>query len=189
MEQRFFKIMESSPVIAAVKDEEDLQVCCQREELRVVFILFGNICCIGSIVERLKAAGKLVFVHTDLVHGLVGKEISADFIKAQTLADGIISTKPGIIRRANELGLHTILRVFLLDSMAISNLPNQVAQGKPEMVELLPGLMPKMIRKVHSTLRIPVIAGGLISDKEDVMEALGAGAISVSSTNHKVWSM
>ena len=35
----------------------------------------------------------------------------------------------------------------------------------------------------------PVIAGGLISDKEDVIEALDAGAISVSTTNQDVWFM
>lgn len=189
MEQSFYKIIEGSPVIAAVKNEEDLRVCCEIEELKVVFILFGNICCIGFLVEQVKAAGKIAIVHTDLIIGLAGKEISADYIKAQTRADGIISTKPNIIRRANELGLYTILRVFLLDSMAMNNLPNQVAQGRPDLVELLPGLMPKIIRRVKAAVKVPIIAGGLISDKEDVVEALGAGAISVSSTNHKVWLM
>ncbi len=35
----------------------------------------------------------------------------------------------------------------------------------------------------------PIIAGGLISDKESVVAALSAGAIAVSSTNHGVWEM
>ena len=38
-------------------------------------------------------------------------------------------------------------------------------------------------------LFLPVIAGGLISDKEDVMGALGAGAAAVSTTNQKVWEL
>lgn len=37
--------------------------------------------------------------------------------------------------------------------------------------------------------RIPIIVGGLISDKESVMEALSAGAIAVSATSHEVWKM
>ena len=57
------------------------------------------------------------------------------------------------------------------------------------MIEILPGLMPKVIRKICSQSRIPVIAGGLITDKEDIMAALGAGAISISTTNQKVWFM
>ncbi|MEG2499451.1 MAG: glycerol-3-phosphate responsive antiterminator, partial [Oscillospiraceae bacterium] len=32
-----------------------------------------------------------------------------------------------------------------------------------------------------------IIAGGLITDKEDVMNALSAGAVAVSSTNSAVW--
>ncbi|WP_352427367.1 glycerol-3-phosphate responsive antiterminator, partial [Enterocloster asparagiformis] len=36
---------------------------------------------------------------------------------------------------------------------------------------------------------IPIIAGGLIADKEDVMNALEAGALAISSTNQKVWLM
>ena len=40
-----------------------------------------------------------------------------------------------------------------------------------------------------SQRKTPIIAGGLISDKESVMAALSAGAIAVSSTNHEVWKM
>ena len=57
------------------------------------------------------------------------------------------------------------------------------------MVEVLPGLMPKILRKICRTSRVPVIAGGLISDKEDVMGALGAGATAVSTTNQGVWEL
>ena len=56
-------------------------------------------------------------------------------------------------------------------------------------IEILPGLMPKVIRRVARLVKLPVIAGGLISEKEDVMAALSAGAISVSSTNQSVWSV
>jgi len=37
--------------------------------------------------------------------------------------------------------------------------------------------------------KVPIIAGGLISEKEDVVAALSAGAISVSTTNVNVWKM
>ena len=50
-------------------------------------------------------------------------------------------------------------------------------------------LSPKIIHKLSGMLEIPVIAGGLISDKEDVMNALASGAISVSTTNPEVWEM
>lgn len=189
MDQKFFDLIEANPVIAAVKDMDGLADCCSREEIKVVFVLFGDICNIDVIVDRIKAADKAAMVHMDLVTGLSGKEIAVDFIKNHTRADGIISTKPALIKRARELSLYTTLRVFVLDSMAFENIERQMAAARPDVIEILPGLMPKVIRKVCRLVKVPVIAGGLISDKEDVMAALSAGAISVSTTNPNVWMM
>ncbi len=189
MNTDFYKQLESNPVIAAVKDEEGLAACCRNQEIRVIFVLYGNVCSIGQVVGRLKEAGKTVLVHVDLIEGLSGKEIVAEFIRSHTAADGIISTKPALIKKAREWGLYTVLRVFVLDSMSFRNVARQTAAAGPDMLEMLPGVMPKIIQKVRGNVKIPVIAGGLISDKEDVIEALSAGAISVSTTNPAVWEM
>ena len=189
MDQRFYDMIEANPVIAAVKDEEGLEECCKLEEIKVIFILYGSICNIGDIVKKIKEADKIAMVHVDLINGLASKEIAVNFIKYSTEADGIITTKPILVKRAKELGLHTILRVFLLDSMAYQNIEKECVKVRPDIIEVLPGLMPKVIRKIAKSIRIPVIAGGLISEKEDVMAALDAGAISVSTTNPSVWEM
>lgn len=107
MDQKFYDLIESNPVIAAVKDIDGLNACCAREEIKVVFILFGDICNIGTIVSQIKQADKVAMVHVDLITGLSGKEVAVDFIKNNTLADGIISTKPALIKRARELSLYT----------------------------------------------------------------------------------
>lgn len=128
-------------------------------------------------------------VHMDLVSGLSPKEVAVEFIKEQTEADGIISTKPSLIKKAKELSMYTVLRVFLLDSMAFESIRQQQHMIKPDFIEVLPGVMPKIIAKISHSVKVPIIAGGLITDKEDVMGALSAGAMAVSSTNHKVWNM
>lgn len=189
MDQKLYDLIEANPVIAAVKDMEGLKDCCGREEIKVVFILFGDICNISSIVKQIKEADKLAMVHIDLITGLSSKEIAVDFIRNHTSADGIISTKPALIKRARELALYTTLRVFVLDSMAFENIEKQMSVARPDIIEILPGLMPKVIRRVCRLVKVPVIAGGLISEKEDVLAALSAGAISVSTTNPKVWLM
>ena len=154
-----------------------------------MFILFGDICNISAIVGQIKESDKVAMVHIDLITGLSSKEVAVDFIRNNTSADGIISTKPALIKRARELSLYTTLRVFVLDSMAFENIEKQMSVARPDIIEILPGLMPKVIRRVCRLVKVPVIAGGLISDKEDVMAALSAGAISVSTTNQKVWLM
>lgn len=189
MDQKLYDLIEVNPVIAAVKDMEGLDACCKRDEIKVVFILFGDICNISAIVKQIKESDKVAMVHIDLITGLSSKEVAVDFIRNNTSADGIISTKPALIKRARELSLYTTLRVFVLDSMAFENIEKQMSVARPDIIEILPGLMPKVIRRVCRLVKVPVIAGGLISDKEDVMAALSAGAISVSTTNQKVWLM
>ncbi|MDO4437870.1 MAG: glycerol-3-phosphate responsive antiterminator [Eubacteriales bacterium] len=189
MNQNFYDLVEANPVIAAVKDEKGLRECCELEDIKVVFILFGDVCSIGDIVDQIKQAGKIAMVHIDLVNGLSGKDIVVDFIKNNTRADGIISTKAAIIKRAKELGLYTIFRVFVIDSIALENIKNQFHVVQPDFIEILPGAMPRIISKICDIIHQPVIAGGLISDKESVIAALEAGAISVSTTNPDIWKM
>ncbi len=189
--REFYEIVEENPVIAAVKDEEGVETCCTMEEVKVIFVLYGDICSIPGIVKRIKEAGKTALVHIDLITGLSAKEAAVDYIKNSTSADGILSTKSLMIQRAKELSMYAVLRYFVIDSMAIKSIENLDRQRgkKPDFIEVMPGVMPKVIRKICRSSRIPVIAGGLIADKEDVMGALEAGAVAVSSTNRSVWEL
>ena len=189
MEREFWNAVEDNPIIAAVKSTDDLKRCCKLEDIRVVFILFGDICSIGDIVKRIKDADKIAMVHVDLIGGLSPREIAVEYLKNNTEADGIISTKPSLIKKAKELSMYTVLRYFLLDSMAYENILTQQHTVHPDFIEVLPGAMPKIIQKLCSEIKVPVIAGGLITDKESVMGALTSGATAVSSTNHSVWEL
>ena len=44
-----------------------------------------------------------------------------------------------------------------------------------------------VIRQLSATLQVPLVAGGLISDKEDAIAALGAGAAAISTSCEPVW--
>lgn len=180
------QLFESNPIIAAVKDEEQLEHAL-ASDCDILFFLFGSICNIRELVDRAKTRGKLAFVHLDLTQGLGGKEIAADFIREYTRADGVISTRPPLLRRAKAIGLLTVLRIFLVDSLSFTNLEKQIDACGADLVEIMPGVMPKMIRRVCAATSIPVITGGLISDKEDVINALSAGAQCISTTCEALW--
>lgn len=192
MNQEFYDAVEANPVIAAVKSDAGLQAAVKMEEIQVIFVLYGDVCTIPEILERIKAAGKKAMVHIDLIAGLSAKEISVEFIARQTRADGIITTKPALVRRAKELGIFAVLRFFVIDSLALKNIENlemQCGTSKPDFIEVLPGVMPKVLGRIAKVSRIPMIAGGLITEKEDVIAALSVGAIAVSSTNQDVWKL
>ena len=190
--REFINKIESNPIIAAVKDENGLEVAL-TEDIEIIFVLYGDICSIPTIVDKIKNAGKIAMVHVDLITGLNNsKDVCLDFIKNNTKADGIITTKSNLIQHARELELNTVLRYFILDSLALQNIEKQARSPgiKPDIIEFLPGIvLPKMIKRINKVSRVPIIAGGLIADKEDVMNALDAGALAISTTNHDVWEL
>lgn len=190
--REFINKIESNPIIAAVKDDEGLEVAL-TEDIEIIFVLYGDICSIPTIVDKIKKAGKVAMVHVDLITGLNNsKDVCLDFIKNNTKADGIITTKSNLIQHARKLELNTVLRYFILDSLALQNIEKQARSPgiKPDIIEFLPGIvLPKMIKRINKVSRVPIIAGGLIADKEDVMNALDAGALAISTTNHDVWEL
>lgn len=188
MKQQLYDALSDNPIIMAIKDEAGLRACLQFHDETIVFVLYGEVATIAEITEQLKAAGKQVMVHMDLIAGLSAREEAVDFIAKYTKADGIISTRYDQIRRGKQLNLSTIYRIFVIDSKALSNLNRHIGDYA-DIVEILPGLMPKVITRMKKELGVPIIAGGLIADKEDVIQALDAGAIAISTTNEDVWNM
>ncbi|QQO08422.1 glycerol-3-phosphate responsive antiterminator [Breznakiella homolactica] len=178
----FYGILRRTPVISAVKTTDGLEKCLKRDG-EIVFVLFGDVLSIPGIVSKIKDSGKHAFVHMDLIDGLAARDVAVDFMVKNTKADGILSTKANLIRRAKAKGLLTIQRFFVLDSMALINIEKQFPLEHADAVEILPGAMPKVIRRIADISKQPIIAGGLIFDAEDARSAISAGAVSVSSSN------
>jgi len=182
------ELLEESPIIAAVKDESGLK-CCMESDCKVVFILYGTICDIGEIIEKIKSCDKTAIVHVDMISGLAAKDVAVEYIRNNTKADGIISTKPHLLKHAKDLGMIAVQRTFVVDSIALTNLKKQLELYKPDAVEILPGIMPRIIKIIRDYTKIPLIAGGLILDKKDVIEAIEAGADGVSMTKTELWRL
>ena len=179
--------MERQAVVPALKDPGQLEQCLTSPGT-VVFVLCGDILNIEEILHRLHAAGKKAVVHADLVAGLASREIAVDFLQ-RCGADGIISTRPHLVRRGRELGLLSVLRVFLLDSKAVSNLRREAEDAHPDAIEVLPGAMPQVIGWLSREVHFPLIAGGLLASKADILSALSAGARCVSTSDSELWSL
>lgn len=184
----FLQRLEARPVIAAVRDPKDMETAV-RSRAAAVFLLGGSLMTLPGSVERAKASGKYVFVHLDLCDGL-GKDAAAvDWIALAVRPDGLISTRQQLLRRAREHGLMTIQRLFLMDSESLRSGVKLISSAPPDLVEVLPGLVPKAIRALRERLGLPVIAGGMVTERADVEQALAAGAAGVSSSVRELWSM
>lgn len=116
--------MEANPVVAAIKDDDGLKRCLESD-IDVVFVLYGDVISIRDIVHRLKKGNKTVLVHVDLISGLAPKEVSVDFIRKYTEADGIITTRRNLTEYAKSLGMNTVLRYFMIDSLVLENIKSK----------------------------------------------------------------
>lgn len=181
-------VLPSSPVIAAVRKPEELAAACSSEAA-ILFILHAELTTLAETVAAAKEAGKIVFVHFDLIEGLSQDPAAVRFVRRFTAADGIISTRNSVIRSAKEEGFYTVQRFFVVDSQAESNVRRTVPVTQPDLIELMPGLIIPVIGRLSTDLSVPVIAGGLVESKACILELLGAGASGVSTGHPELWNV
>ena len=186
MKENFTEKLKTNPVIAAVKDTEKLEDAL-NSECEVVFLLCGNIFNLKSIVEKAKKKGKIIFIHVDLIDGFSRDATALSYIYEEIRPDGIISTKNSQLKTAKQLGLLTVQRLFIIDSLSIDTTVKASVSINPDAIEIMPGIMPRITRKLSSQLDVPVIAGGLISEKDDIKNALESGAKGVSTSDTSLW--
>ncbi|TVY09730.1 glycerol-3-phosphate responsive antiterminator [Paenibacillus cremeus] len=172
--------------IAAVQREEDLAQAL-KSQANVIFLLTGSIFNIKDLVDQTKEAGKAVFLHMEFIEGIAADRKGVSYVAKRVFPTGIISTKSNLIRTAKEEGLMAIQRIFLIDRSAVQRGIKSVEQSQPDAIEVMPGLMPRIIREMTNMTPLPIIAGGLVSYQEEIDEALRAGALAVSVGNDKLW--
>ena len=176
-------IFERSPVIASVYEENfkaALESPCE-----VLFDLKASILTVTQRIQAAHQAGKKIFVHIDLASG-IGKDRAGIEFLAKAGADGIISTRGQLIRQARDFGLYTVQRFFALDSQGINSIHEMLESVAPDMIELMPGVIGKIIKSFAQN-GVSVIAGGLIETKSEVTEVLACGATAVSTGTKELW--
>lgn len=186
MKHPIITLLETNPVIATLKELESARHPA-LEGIRVAFIMGGDILSMGSIVDELHARGKKAFIHIDRVEGLARDAAGVKYAASQWKPDGIITTQTSLVKTAQEQGLCTIQRLFMLDSASLASGLQLIAQSKPDLIELLPGIVPKAITFFKQKSDRPIISGGMVTEKQEILSALAAGALAVSTSNTGLW--
>jgi glycerol uptake operon antiterminator len=172
--------------IAAVQSEADLDDAL-RSNVNIIFLLTGSIFNIQELVDRSKAAGKQAFLHMEFIEGIAPDKSGVAYVARNIAPTGIISTRSNLIRVAKEMELMAIQRIFLIDRNAVVKGIRVVEQSAPDAVEIMPGVMPRVIREMTELTPLPIIAGGLIGTRQEIDEALAAGALAVSVGTKEFW--
>ncbi len=172
-------------VAAAVRTEEDF-LAALNSSVDVIFLLYSNILTIEEHIRKTHEAGKKVFVHMDFTEGIGKDRAGMEFLKRMD-ADGILTTKTNMIRPAKDAGLITVQRFFILDSHSVDTALDSIRIAKPDVVEIMPGVVVKKIKEFADKVNTPILVGGLLEFKEEVDAAIEAGATAVSTADRILW--
>jgi len=173
-------------ILPAIRSMKDMEKFLKMDYERCV-LLDTHIGHLQGILEQMKKHQKEVMLHIDLIKGLSNDEAAVEYVIQQYKPHGIISTKTKIIKRAKKLNTLTILRVFILDSTALSRSIELIKQSDPDLVEVLPGVATKVIKEISDKTGKRIIAGGLINTKEEIDLAIESGAQYVTSSDITIW--
>ncbi|CAM4097660.1 glycerol-3-phosphate responsive antiterminator [Lederbergia lenta] len=152
-----------------------------------IILLEAHIGNLKNIMQEANKYQKKVLVHADLIQGLKNDDYAADFICNDIRPAGIISTRSNMMTKAKSKKIIAIQRTFLLDTIALEKSYQLIERTKPDFIEVLPGVVPHLIKEVHSQTNIPVIGGGLIRTVEEVEAALEAGACAATTSHRELW--
>ena len=176
-----------SPIIAAVRTPSQLSRALLTP-VQVIFLLGGDPDTLPALVQTARSAQKLVFIHMDLVEGFSRDAAGVKWLARAARPSGVLSTRAPILRAAADESLLTVLRIFMVDSSSLATGVRMAKSCEPTLIEVMPGLVTRAIRRLSDSVGQPVIAGGMLEAAEDVEAALGAGALAASTSSENLWA-
>ena len=186
--QDILSAIRGHPIIAAVRQPESLDHALAAP-LGVIFLMTGDILTVRKTVERIRDAGKRVMVHVDLLKGLAADREGILYLATEVKPDGIVSTRSHLLQSARKAGLLTVQHLFVIDTHALETGVNHVRQFGPDIVEIMPGLMPRVVRDLSRMVDQPIVAAGLITNFAEVQAVIDAGATAVVVSHEQLWDL
>lgn len=178
--------LHDDPCCAAIVAENQLAGAL-ASRAPMVFLLRGNGLALGATVERIQAAGKLAAIHLDLVDG-VRADVQGVRWLARSGADAIITSHGRLMTAIRDEGVIAIQRLLLSRRTHLDTSFTAVARARPDIVEVLPGVLLPTIADVMPRFGVPLLAGGFIRTDDDVRAVLASGATGITTSAENLWS-
>src|SRR5699024_8474349 len=138
------KDMKLQGILPAVREMKDFEKLLSSDYDTIIF-LESRLTQIKSLVTYSRRSKKKVLVHADLIQGLKTDDYGLEFIFREIKPDGIISTRGNVVTLAKQHKMVAIQRMFAVDSQALGNTIQIINRTKPDYIEVMPGIIPKMI--------------------------------------------
>jgi glycerol uptake operon antiterminator len=179
--------IERSPFCPAVVAADQLEAAL-ASPAAVIFLLRGNGLEMSDTVRRVHDAGKLVAVHLDLVDGLRADHWGVTWL-ARSGVDAIITSHGQLMSVIRQEGATAIHRLLLSRRSHVDTAVTALLRARPDIVEILPGVILPAVTDLLPPLDIPLLAGGFVRTAADARAAMAAGAIGVTTSSRDLWAI
>jgi glycerol uptake operon antiterminator len=182
---QFVARLGDSPYCAAIVSENQLGAAV-TSRTPIVFMLRGNGLALGPAIRQIHAAGKLAAVHLDLVDGVRADGRGVAWL-ARAGADAIITSHGRLMSVIRDEGAVAIQRLLLSRRTHLDTAFSAVSRARPDIIEVLPGVILPALAGVMPPFGVPLLAGGFIRTAEDAQAVLAAGAAGVTTSTASLW--
>ena len=176
-----------NPLIAAAH-HETLQLAVDSK-VSAIILMNGKLNELMGQDFKMYNKKKPILLHTDLIKGLSNDKEAINFIKEYINPAGIVSTKSTMLRAAKKKGLTTIQRIFLIDSSSLKNSIESIRENDPDVVEVMPALVYPIVETIKNEIDKPIVLGGLISNKKQMLDMLKSDADGISCSKSDLWNI
>lgn len=178
----------SYKMVAAVKDPKQLELAIKyKDRLSAVLLMTGTILTVKRYVDFIHKEGLPVILHVEKIGGLNMDRDGIEFIKRTVQPTAIVTTRNGVIKKAKSTGLFVIQRIFLIDTEVYNQLIEKPELIQSDIIEIMPCRAPDFLEKLTQVCPVPVLTGGLLTQREHANQALDHGALAVTTSNSDMW--
>jgi glycerol uptake operon antiterminator len=175
------------PVAAVIRRAEDLPRAL-ASQVPAIFFVRAPAFHLGPLVWAVQARHKMAFVHLDLIAGLGKDRAGVTFLAREIGVNGIITSHSTLIAAAKAERVLAMQRLLLHDDLALSSALSALDHARPDIVEVLPGMIfPLVKEQIRARLTLPIIVGGFVSEPSQRDSATEGGALAISTSTAELW--
>ena len=123
-------------LIPSVRDMKTLDCALQSRHREILLSTVSHIGNLAELTSLCHKHGKEAIVNHELIGGLGNDTVAFEMLKKAYKVDAVIGANPYHISRAKAIGLKTIWKVPLLDSLSLEMAFRSIEVTKPDAVEL-----------------------------------------------------
>ena len=127
-------------LIPSVRDMKTLDYALQSRHREILLSTVSHIGNLAELTSLCHKHGKEAIVNHELIGGLGNDTVAFEMLKKAYKVDAVIGANPYHISRAKAIGLKTIWKVPLLDSLSLEMAFRSIEVTKPDAVELRPAI-------------------------------------------------